>query len=1009
MEQQLTPTKALTKAQNKWVYDGIRTKLILMLFVAMIFQTNSFAGYLQQTTKTISGVVTDANSMPLPGVNVVVQGTSNGTQTDMDGNFTLEGVSPDEVLVFSFLGFQTIERSVGDQDQFNVSLQEDAQDLDEVVVVGYGTQTRKEITSSVASVKEEDFNQGGVSNPMELIQGKVAGLNITRPQGNNPNSETNIQLRGVTSLTGTRSPLIVIDGIPGGNLDLVQQNDIQSIDVLKDGSAAAIYGTRGNAGVILITTKKGRAGEPQFTYNTYFQREFVDEKPKYLSAGQFRDLIGEGLVGSDQDLGYSTNLYDELINKDNLSQYHNFAATGGGENSSYRASLYYNDAQGIAKQNGREQFGGRLSVEQTGFQDRLHFIANLAANFNKANLLGGQPGDFEQAIQRNPTAPLRNEDGTYYETQAYNNYNPLSRLDHRINERDQQTMSGDARLSFDITDDLSISGFGSYVRDTYNDREYRSTLDWDQRENSSYQGMGYAHKDNRLEWSKTFEGTINYDTTFGDDHTLGAIAGYSYQYTTLETYNVNNNGFTTDGFLDWNLGAGSAINNTQLPRPGMGSFKEDNTLVGFFGRVNYSFRDKYFAQVIFRREGSSRFGANHKWGNFPAASVGWTLSEEEFMSGIDEINNLKLRVGYGVTGNQGIPNYQSLVSLGTGGVYPQDGVYYQTYGAARNPNPDLKWEQKKEWNFGLDFTLLDYRLSGSIDVYNRLTTDLLYNYTAQQPSFVRDQIYTNVGELRNTGFEVFISAVPVQTTDFEWSSDLTFSVQNNELEQLSNDTFQANWLEFGGLPSPGNLGPAIRLEEGGEIGNFYGKRFAGFTDAGEWLFYKADGTTGMASEMNDNDLTVLGNGVPKVNASWGNTFRYKNFDLSIFLRGKFGFDILNTKDLYFGNKKWLPNNLLESAITTHADLDDDPQYSDYYIEKGDFIKIDNLTLGYNFNIQSEYLRSLRLYVTGRNLVTFTDYSGIDPELEDTGFTTGIDGRGFYPRTKSWTLGLNVGF
>lgn len=645
-----------------------------------------------------------------------------------------------------------------------------------------------------------------------------------------------------------------------------------------------------------------------------------------------------------------------------------------------------------------------------GLQDHLTFSANLAGNFNKANLLGGQNGDFEQAVQRNPTAPLVNADGSFVETQAFNNYNPLSRLANRINERDQQTISADAKLGIKIIEGLNFDTFISYLRNTYNDRYYRSTRDWDQRLNSSYRGMAYASKSNFMEYTKTLESTLNYTKSFQDKHTLTALAGYSYQYYTYETFNVNNNGFTTDGFLDWNLGAGGAINNTALPRPGMGSGKEDNTLVAFFGRINYSFADKYFAQAILRREGSSRFGANHKWGNFPAFSVGWQLGEEDFIKNIDAISSLKLRVGYGVTGNQGIPNYQSVVTLGTGGVYPQDGVYYQTYGPGRNPNPDLKWEQKQEINIGLDFGLWDNVITGSLDVYNRTTKDLLHNYNAQQPPYVTGSIFTNVGTIRNHGVELQLSAQALRKGDFVWNIDFTGNTQNNKITKLSNEIFQANFLEFYGLPSPGNLGNAIRLEEGGAVGNFYGKRFAGFTDDGKWLFYKADGSKVPASQINNDDLTIIGNGVPKLQLALNNTFIYKNFDLSIFFRGKFGFDILNTKELYFGNKKWLPNNLLKSAITTHDKLNDDPQYSDYYIEKGDFVKLDNLTLGYNAPIKTnKYVRNVRIYVTGRNLLTFTGYSGIDPELEDTGFSTGVDGRGFYPRTKSLTLGLNVGF
>lgn len=972
----------------------------------LIFSLLFFCSCIIVQGQTVTGNVKDADG-PIPGLSILVKGTTNGTVTNIEGNYKLDNVSDDATLVFSFIGFKTQEVNVNGRSIVDVTMVTDLQQIDEVVIVGYGTQKRSEVTTSIATVKEEDFNKGGVRSPMDLVQGKVAGLNLTRTSGNNPNAGTSIQLRGVSSLTGTVEPLIVIDGIPGGNLDLLQQDDIESIDVLKDGSAAAIYGTRANAGVILVTTKKGAKNQTSTTYSTYYSQERIDKKPNYLNAEEFRYLIDKGIINGSEDYGTSTDLYDELINKNNLTQYHHLSVSSGNEKTSYRASVYYNELQGIAKRNEKEQFGGRLNVNHLALNDLLSIQMNVASNFNKADLLGGQGSDFEQAIQRNPTAPLFNEDGTFLETQAYNNYNPLSRLANRISERNQQTFSGDIKLSLKVAKGLSASVFGSYVRNGYNDRVYRSKNDWAQRESTQYKGMGYASKKNVLTWGKTIESTVNYNTTIAEDHTIRAIAGYSYQYNVLERFSVNNNGFTTDAFNDWNLGAGSAINDDTLPRPGMGSFKEDNTLIGFFGRINYAYLNKYFAQVILRREGSSRFGDNNKWGNFPAASIGWTVSEESFMKDIRQIDNLKLRFGYGVTGNQGIPNYQSLVTLSTGGVYPQDGVYLQTYGPSRNPNNNLKWEEKEEINLGIDFSLFKHRISGAIDIYQRKTNDLLYKYSAQQPPFVQNQIYTNVGTLSNKGIEIQLSGLAMKKKDFQWNIDLTASNQKNKLDRLSNDVFQANYLEFGGLPSPGNLGNAIRLEEGGSVGNFYGKRFAGLDENGKWLFYKADGSKAPATEINDEDLVTIGNGVPKVQASLNNTFKYKNFDLTIFLRGKFGFDILNTKEIYFGNLKWLPNNVLGTAITEHFELNDDPQYSDYYLEKGDFVKLDNITFGYNLKLNSNYVKSARVYVTARNLATFTGYSGIDPELQDTGFTTGIDSRGFYPRTKTFTIGVNI--
>ncbi len=964
-----------------------------------------------QVPGKISGKILDQQGMPMVGATVKVIELGRTVTADADGNFSLNVVPGTYSVEVSYLSFGTQRRvgvvvAEGKTVNVDFTMLDELSKLEEVVVVGYGTQKRKEVTSAIATVKIEDFNKGASRSPMDLIQGKVPGLNITRPQGNNPNAGVSIQLRGVSSITGTRTPLIVIDGIPGGNLDLLQQDDIESIDVLKDGSAAAIYGTRGNAGVILITTKKGKAGTAQFDFNTYFQKDFIDKKPDFLSADQWRSKIAAGQPKM-EDYGASVDLYNELINSENISQYHNLSANGGTEKSNYRASLYMNDFEGIAKQNKRAQWGGRLNINQKGLQDKLNLQINMVTNLNKANLLGGSGDDFEQAVIWNPTESIMKPDGTF--NNPNDRYNPLSRLANRIHERNQQTFSGDARATLNLIDALSFSMFGSYQRDNFNDRRFRSKDDWDQRTSTNYRGMAHARKDNELNWMTTFEPTVEFKKTFNNDHSISAVAGYSYQYFTRERFFVSNNGFTTDAFLDWNLGAGNANGNIALPRPEIGSFKEDETLIAFFGRANYGYKGRYFAQFILRREGSSKFGVNNKYGSFPAASLGWMLSEESFIKNLAAISTLKLRVGYGVTGNAGIANYQSLITLGTGGVYPQDGTFYQTYGAGKNPNPDLRWERKAEWNVGLDYGFLGNRISGSIDFYNRTTSDLLFKYVAQQPSYVRPDIYTNVGEIKNRGVEILISATPIRNKSFQWTVDLTANSQFNKLSSLTNDVFKATSLYFADIPNPGAMGPAIRIDEGGVLGNFYGKRFAGFTDAGAWLFYKKDGTVAEASQMTEEDKTIIGNGVPKYNLAMSQTLRYKNFDLTVFLRGKFGFDILNLQDLFYGNKSYLPNNVSNSAFEKHGALTAAPQYSDYYVEKGDFVKLDNITLGYNFKVKSSYIRNLRAFVTGRNILTMTGYSGLDPELEDTGLTTGVDSRSFYPRTKSWTAGLSIGF
>lgn len=971
--------------------------------IVMMLGTATMALAQQQITGRVTAA---SDNSALPGVTVVVKGTSNGTTTDVNGKFTIQAAGTQDVLVISFIGYTPQEVAVGNRTTLNVTLKEDAKALEEVVVVGYGTQRREEVTSAVTNVTQEEFRQSGARNALDLVQGKVAGLTITR-SGSNPNSGVAIQLRGVNSLRGDQGPLVVIDGIPGGNLDLLQQDDIESISVLKDGSAAAIYGTRANGGVILVTTKKGKSGPARFDYNTYVRKEYVRDRPDFLSAGEFRAKLAEG-YNLGEDYGHTTDFFGLLINEQNLSQNHNLAMSGGSANTTYRASMYFQDLQGIAKENGRKQYGGRLSINQTGFNDRLTAQINLATNFNRANLLGG--GGWENSLIKNPTLSVYNPDGTYYIEGT--STNEVARLEQETNHRQQQTTSVDARLTLEIVKGLRASIFGAQQRNSYVDGQYRTLASEFSQENDIFKGGGYAYRSTSLGNDYTVEPTLEYNTTLADHH-VNAVGGYSYQYFVDENFNASNYGFVNDIFEENNIGTGNQLG---LGKAGMGSGKGDNTLIAFFGRVNYSFADKYLLSMILRREGSSRFGANNKWGNFPAASLGWNITKESFMQSIPAINNLKLRLGYGVTGNQGIPNYSSLVTLGGGGlyIYP-DGQWRQTYGPDRNPNPNLRWEKKQELNLGVDFGLLDNRLGGSIEVYQRRVVDLLDDYTSQLPSFVRESIFTNVGTIANRGLELTLSAKAMQQQDFSWNIDFTGSTARNTMESFSNETFKAEFREYGGIGGFGALGNAIRTFEGGRLGDFYGKRFAGFDEAGKWLFYKRDGSKVPFNQINTGsnlattDLVVLGNGIPKYYASLTNSFNYKNFGLRFFLRGRFDYDILNTLDLSYGNQT-SKTNLLQSAFGKHAQIRDTYQYSDYYLEPGGFVKLDEITFSYNFPMNNAYIRNLRVYATGANLATFTKYTGNDPDfVSDTGLGAGIDGRSVYPNTRSFLIGLNVGF
>ena len=968
-------------------------------------------------SRTVTGKVTDArNGAGIQSASVIVRGTTIGAVTGADGTFSINVPQGTSSLTISSVGYGTQDVALGSSNTVSVALQfASTATLDEVVVVGYGTQRRREVTSAVATVKPEEFNQGGARNVMDLIQGKVAGLVITRTGSSNPNSGVAIQLRGVTSLQGSTSPLIVIDGIPGGNLDLLQQDDIESFDVLKDGSAAAIYGTRANGGVILITTKKGKAGPARFDYSTYARKEYMTRRPDFLTAEQYRQKIAEGAIPAQYGTGiygYNSDFFNDIINHHNLSQYHNLALSGGSSTTSYRGSLYYDKFEGIGLKNNRKQFGTRLSLNHRGLNDRLTAQVNVVTNFNRADLLGG--GGWEDQLVRIPTLSNYNPDGTFFFQPT--NTNQYARLFQQTNTRDQQTSSMDAKFSLEPIKGLKGSVFASIQRDSYIDNFYASIASETSVENPVTPAGGTvaspgasASKSTSLTTNYAIEPTIEYTRKIGSNHTVTALGGYSYQYNVTENFNASNSGFNNDAFQNNNLGAGNQL---AAGKAGMGSFKEDNTLIAFFGRVNYAFTDKYFASFILRHEGSSRFGANNKWGNFPAASVGWNIMREGFMSGVSFFNSLKLRAGYGVTGNSGIPNYRSLVTLSTGGFYfYPDGSLGQTYGPSRNPNPDLRWEKKSEINIGLDFSMLKNRLGGSIDVFKRRTSDLLESYNTQLPSFIQSTIFTNVGTIENKGIELTLNISPVVSKNFTWSTDITASMTGNKLVKFSNDLYKITFKEYGGIGGFGALGNAIRTVEGGKLGNFYGKRFAGFDPNGKWLYYKADGKTQVPfSQITGDDLTVIGNGIPKFYLSWTNDFTYKNFDFRFFFRGRFGNKILNTMEIAYGTKASLPNNVLNSAFGRNAQLNDTYSYSDYYLEPGGFLKLDNVTLGYKFKLNTQYIRNLRIYASGVNLLTITKYRGNDPDyVNDTGLGAGVDSRGPYPSTRQYTVGLNVGF
>ncbi|MDR2968434.1 MAG: TonB-dependent receptor [Tannerellaceae bacterium] len=975
----------------------------------------------QQQTGEVRGRVVDAQNEPLIGVSIQLKGTGTGTITDMDGNYNLQAPQGG-TLVFSYVGYATQEIVVNSQN-VSVRLIEDTQTLEEVVVVGYGTQKKSEITAAVSSLKEEDFNMTtAASSALELAMGRIPGLVITNMNQGDPRSSIDIQIRGTSSMRGSNSPLIVIDGVPGGDLSLIPPEDITSINVLKDASAAAIYGTRGSNGVILITTKRGNTGggemKSTFEYSSRISHDYIYREPDMLTADEYREYMQSGAYNSGMmhDFGESTDWQGLLTNKNNVSHTHNLAMSGGTRTSNYRASIYYRTFDPIAIESESQNWGARLNVNHLGLNDRLEVQLNFNSDFRERNGVG-RNDEWEQAAQRNPTEPSKDENGVWLEDAAYNSVNPLARYSTMDDVTSRGSWLLSSRATLTVIEGLKVSMLASWqqsneTRNQYYERASKTSKD-------SYAGGGYARKWSEKDVRQVVEFTVDYSKIFNDIHSFNVIAGHGYEYEVEENFDAYNTGFMTDHFQTNNLGAGTGITSGNISYANMASAKRDNRLGSFFGRINYTLQDKYLFSATLRYDGSSRFGENHRWGTFPALSAGWIISQEDFMKDLGFINYLKLRAGYGVTGN--MPNsersddYSYMITMGTPAntdqrmKYPINGSWQQSYGPVRNPNPNLKWEEKREFNFGLDFSLLKDRIGGTIDIYKRTTVDIIDSYNAPMPPMVLSSILTNVGSMSNRGIEIGLNGKIINKRNFKYDANFTFTYQKNILESLSSDLYKATYKEWQGLPAPGALGNAFRSQEGEPTGQFYGKRFAGFTDEGKWMFYKKDGKAVTLSEILPEDLTYIGNGTPKYQVSLNNTFRYKNFDLSFMFRGKFGFKILNTKEMFFGNLNWLPNNVLKSAITKHTELQDAPQYSDYYLENGNFVKLQNMSLGYNFSLNSKWVRSLRAYASWSNCFTLTGYSGTTPELRDTGFITGYDARGFFPATSSLMFGVNVGF
>lgn len=986
---------------------------LILAAVFCLFAFSTFANIPIDFDKVVTGKVTEAQTgAPLEGVTVLLRGTTTGTSTDAQGAFKLSVPDAGGVLILTYTGYGSQEVPIGRETSFAIKMQTSTVGLEDVVVIGYGTQKKKEVTASIASVKSENFVKGAVNDAGQLLQGKVAGLSIAT-QGGDPVANSQIILRGINSINASSSPLILIDGIPG-TLRTVAPEDIESIDVLKDGAAAAIYGTRGTNGVILITTRKSNGRTQSVEYSGYLSTQTIARKPKMLTAADYRAKLAGGVTAF-TDLKASTDWIKE-ITQTPISHVNNLSFRGGNAQTSYLVNLNYRSFQGIMRKSDNRAVNGHFDVNHTMFNGLLKANINIINTDQRYTATGDgfsfNGFAYRQAMIRNPTSPIKNADGTWFEQTGIFQYeNPISRLYESDGENSNQNTRMAGSLTLAPLKGLTITGLGA--RTKFN--ESRGYSETKQHISAVRDGRnGYASKGSTETLENLLELTANYTRSI-DDHSFTILGGYSYQDNTFLSSYLNNWDFPTDLFTYNNIGQGNA---SKRGLTTLSSNKTRRNLIGFFGRATYNYKDRYLLMASVRREATSALvGAAEPWGTFPAVSVGWRINKENFMAGSSLFSDLKLRVGYGITGTPPQDLFLGVARLGYSGYTLSNGTWVPQLVPVSNPNPNLRWEQKAEFNVGLDFAMYKGRISGSVDVYDRKVNGLLYQFPVPTPPNLFGTTWANVGVMKNNGVEAIVNVIPVTTKDFEWSSSVNFSANTNKLVSLSNQDYKTTnpFFNTGGTGDPIQT-YTHRVQVGRAIGEFYGFKVIDIDDAGKWIYEGRDGKPVSYANFKgaDEDKKVLGNGLPKYYAGFNNTLRYKKLDLSVTMRGAFGFQILNFQRMYYENTGRTQYNQLKSAydkVFGKAVMDKNVplQFNSYYIENGDFWKVDNMTLGWNIGKIKKITSNTRIYVSVLNSFVITGYTGIDPEVNRLGLAPGDDDRDKYPTARTFTFGVNATF
>ena len=988
----------------------------------LLFCCLSFLAFSQGGAKiVVTGKVIDTAGRAIPNATVTEKDTRNAVATSNEGTFRITVAGPGSVLLFTSVGFVTKEEKVGGRQNIDVSLFIEGKNLADAIVVnvGYGTLNKNEVSSAITHLEARDLSTGSNNSVLMAINGKIAGLTVDNTAAADPNSTPTLQLRGVSSVNAGLGPLFVVDGIAGANIDNINQNDIASVDVLKGGAASAIYGTRGSNGVVLITTKRGITQEPRTVYDAFVSTDHMNEAPRLLSGPQYlADSVGPNAGGNTNWL--------KALTRNSLAYKHTLQVSGGNSKTNYLVSGDFGNAQGVDLRSSKRQYGADVNLHHTTASNLFAFdfkVAPRYANTNTANY-----NEFNQALVLNPTQPIYDSTGHYafVPNGGIGLFNPVE--DAKVNLAQQEIKELDISASAQLNILKNLNTKVTLSETSFDMKSLGfspSTLTTILPANGG-NGLNTASQEQQDYDTKNLEWTGNYWLNI-KKHSIKLLGGYSYVTDNYQEFNASNEGFPFDAYTWNNLGAGTYDLTGVTP---VGSYEDADKLIAFFGRLNYDYDKKYFLMASLRHEGSSRFGSGRQWGNFPGVSAAWLISNENFMATQSSwLNSLKLRADYGVTGNQNFADYQALETYSSYDYTLYNGQVYYGLGPSTNANPYLQWETSHSFNLGTDFELFNRRVSGSLNYYSTVSKNLLGSYNVPIPPNLNSTTYLNVGSMKNSGVELQATVAIVRQKHFSYDVTVTGAYLANKLVSLSNQLYNGGtFIDGPGFAAPGSPGPVQRLLQGQRVGEFYTLHATGVSSSGQLLVYSPTQKEVVpANEASTADRQPEGNGLAKYTASMNHTFTYKNWDLTILLRGAFGYKLFNMWAFYLGQpgRAGAGFNLLASAYGggKYAKITDPKSayvLSDYMLEPGGFTKIDNASLGYTQQLKVKYIRSVRVYVTGRNLATFTKFKGGDPALiAQTGLWPGVTntnnisnsspGLSYYPSTRQMLFGVRVNF